>query len=101
MEDLLKYLLKHNRELSEQVVRLSEIIANLTTGTNVVVPDLTFPSVWQGESQVQAGDPRKLYLDEGEEDLDWAIKQGLITQADAEDILKQAKFDNTEIEFNS
>jgi hypothetical protein len=40
-----------------------------------------------------------MWVDEGEQDLDWALKTGLVTPGEYEDLLSKAGLASTDIEF--
>ena len=41
----------------------------------------------------------RMWVDEGEQDLDWALKTGLVTPGEYEDLLSKAGLASTDIEF--
>ena len=98
MEELLKYLLAHNRELSEQVVQLSKLVSELAT----TITGVRGPHVLQGGNwnvQTLTADPLEpMYMPETEEDARWASDNGLITKDELEDVLAQLNFENSTID---
>jgi len=93
MEELLKYLLAHNRELSQQVVTLSQMVSELATQRSSG-PSYDYPPVTQTRPFLS----EPAWMPETEEDARWASDNGLITKDELEDVLAQLNFENSTID---
>lgn len=79
--EVIKVLLETNKQLTDQLIEMSKIIAGIQNPTYV---------------PMQASkDP--LMMPESEEDATYLLRTGQIDKAEFEDVLKELKFYNSEI----
>lgn len=81
-DEVIKALLETNRQLTEQIITLSKIVAGIQN------PTINIP-------MQASNDP--MFMPESEEDANFLLRTGQIDKKEFEDILQELKFYNSEI----
>lgn len=106
MEELIKFLLQQNRDLSAQVVALSQLIVELHRPPPLPqLPEGYWnelnakyePSEFTSETTVSSS---PLFMSDDEQEARWLHNAGLINKNQLEDILAQADFENSTVEVD-